>query len=169
MSNRLLWVAAGFLMVAACRPAADVTEQQTASAASQAAASPTHPAVVLPDGAVVSVELATDDDTRQQGLMYRESLDPLKGMLFIFPSAGDYPFWMKNTMIPLDMIWIDDSRRIVHIEANVPPCAGDPCPSYPPGAMAKYVLELKAGEASAHRLQSGAVLGMRNIDGVQVR
>ena len=164
--SKLLF-AAGLFLLTACRPASDVAGQQAATATSQP--SPTHPAVVLPDGAVVAVELATDDDTRQQGLMYRESLEPLKGMLFIFPAAGDYPFWMKNTMIPLDMLWIDDSRHIVHIEQDVPPCTADPCPSYPPGAKAKYVLELKAGEAAAHHLQNGAMLQMRNIDGVQVR
>lgn len=167
MNNRLLLACATLWLIAACRPGTNGPDQQTGSAVTSPAAG--HPAVVLPNGAAVAVELATDDDTRQQGLMYRDSLDPLKGMLFIFPSSGDYPFWMKNTIIPLDIVWIDESRKIVHVESNVPPCAADPCPSYPPGGTAKYVLELKAGEAGVHHLQAGDVVEMRNLEGIQVR
>ena len=71
------------------------------------------PRIVFPDGYAVTVEVAADDATRQQGLMYRDRLPADGGMIFFFPQSGDYPFWMKNTLIALDMIWIDDARRIV--------------------------------------------------------
>jgi uncharacterized membrane protein (UPF0127 family) len=127
------------------------------------------PRVTFPDGAVVQVELATDEPTRSQGLMYRDHLPDDRGMLFLFPQSGDYPFWMKNTLIPLDMIWIDDQRRIVHVASNVPPCKADPCPSYPPNAVAKYVLELAAGVAAKHHLANGQVLRYDGMDNVVVR
>lgn len=152
-------------LLAGCRPNAPMANAERESAGSPS----TGPGIVLPDGYAVAVELATDDETRQQGLMHRESLEPGKGMLFVFPVSSEYPFWMKNTMIPLDIIWIDEARRVAHVEPDVPPCPGDPCPPYPPGAVAKYVLELKAGEAARHRLKEGDVVELKNLDGVVVR
>jgi len=127
------------------------------------------PRVVLPDGAAIQVELAIDDATRGQGLMYRDRMAEDRGMLFMFPQSGDYPFWMKNTLIPLDMIWIDDGRRIVHIWSNVPPCKADPCPNYPPNANARYVLELAAGVAAKHHLANGQALRFKGTDNAVVR
>jgi uncharacterized membrane protein (UPF0127 family) len=127
------------------------------------------PRVVLPDGASIQVELATDDATRAQGLMYRDRMAEDHGMLFLFPESGDYPFWMKNTLIPLDMIWIDDQRRIVHVSSNVPPCKADPCPNYPPNAVAKYVLELAGGVAAKHHLTNGQAVRFAGMDNVVVR
>lgn len=127
------------------------------------------PTVVLPDGSTVQIELATDDDTRAQGLMFRDRVPEGTGMLFLFPEAGDFPFWMKNTLVPLDMIWIDDQRRVVHVEHDVPPCKADPCPSYPPHAVAKYVLELGAGQAAKHRVANGSTLKFNRLDNVVVR
>ena len=79
--------------------------------------------------------------------MFRESLPENSGMLFIFPDSSPRSFWMKNTLIPLDMIWIDESKKIVGITENVQPCKADPCPSYPSGKPVKYVLEVNAGFA----------------------
>ena len=77
--------------------------------------------------------------------MYRTELDKDKGMLFIFDKEGIYPFWMKNTLIPLDMIWIDSSNKVVFISQNVQPCKSLICPVIIPSASAKYVLEINAG------------------------
>jgi uncharacterized membrane protein (UPF0127 family) len=157
--NSLLGLA---LLVAAC------SAPQNTTAAPAPAAAP-EPRVILPDGAAIQVELAIDEPTRTQGLMYRDRLAEDRGMLFFFPESGEYPFWMKNTLIPLDMIWIDDRRRIVHVASNVPPCTADPCPNYPPNAAAKYVLELAAGVAAKHHLRNGQVLRYKGMDNVVVR
>src|SRR5437899_4092397 len=129
----------------------------------------TAPRVVFPDGYAVTVEVAADDATRQQGLMYRDRLPPEGGMIFFFPQSGHYPFWMKNTLIPLDLIWIDDTKRIVHVAHDIPPCKADPCPSYPPNAMARYVLEVAAGEAARHGLANGQTLRFEGLDKVIIR
>jgi uncharacterized protein len=122
------------------------------------------PRVLAPGGKAIEVEIAANDETREQGLMYRDRLSPGHGMLFLFARAGIYPFWMKNTIIPLDMIWIDESLRVVHVERNVPPCKADPCPSYDPKAEARYVLELAGGEATPQRIDTGTQLRFENVD-----
>jgi uncharacterized membrane protein (UPF0127 family) len=159
VKNSLITIA---LLLAACS-----SPQQTAPSPPPAPAS--GPRVVLPDGATIQVELASDDATRAQGLMYRDHMADDRGMLFLFPESGEYPFWMKNTLIPLDMVWIDDQRRIAHVTSNVPPCKADPCPNYPPNANAKYVLELAAGVAAKHHLANGQALRFEGMDNVVVR
>lgn len=129
----------------------------------------TGPAVILPNGDVIRVEIAADDDTRTQGLMYRESVPPDRGMLFLFPDTGLRPFWMKNTLIPLDIIWIDQTGRIVDISADTPPCKTDDCPSYPPKELSRFVLELAGGQAAARRLKIGDVLTFRDVDPSVIR
>jgi len=78
-------------------------------------------------------------------------------MLFVFPQSRQQSFWMKDTLIPLDMIWLDYKRRIIYIERDVPPCQSDPCPTYRPSTEAMYVLEVNAGLAEAQRIQEGDV------------
>lgn len=127
------------------------------------------PRIVLPNNAVITVEVASDDATREQGLMYRDQLAADRGMIFLFNQAGEYPFWMKNTLIPLDMIWMDAQHRIVHITHDVPPCKADPCPSYPPHAQAVSVLELAAGVAAKHHLADGNVLRFEGMNNIVIR
>ena len=109
--------------------------------------------VVLPDGESIRAELAVSDQERQRGLMFRESLEENQGMLFVFEEEAFYSFWMKNTWIALDILWLDRGKRIVHIETDVPPCRSEPCPSYGPRIPALYVLELKAGSVEARGLK----------------
>ena len=109
--------------------------------------------IYLPDGKSVTAELAVSDEERQRGLMFREQLRVDQGMLFVFEEESKYAFWMKNTLIPLDMIWIDKDRRIVHIRRNVPPCKDDPCPSYGPDRPGLFVLELVAGASDRFGLK----------------
>ena len=124
------------------------------------------PRVIFPDKYVVHVEIAATEDLRAQGLMFRDQLRPATGMLFLFAEDGEYPFWMKNTHIPLDMIWIDANKKIAHIAHDVPPCKIDDCPNYPPHAIARYVLEVAGGVAKQHGLKDGdslQFLGTENV------
>ena|SRR3989344_1437694 len=91
------------------------------------------------------VEVAKTPLQREKGLMFREHLNNDKGMLFVFEQEGDYPFWMKNTLIPLDMIWINQNQEIVFIKENAQPCEQVDCPIIEPGQNAKYVLEINGG------------------------
>lgn len=101
------------------------------------------------------VEIAESSEERSRGLMYRKSLDENSGMLFIFDQEKEYSFWMKNTLIPLDIIWIDKDMEIVYIEKNVQPCQEDPCPKYKPSQSAKCVLELNAGQVDKNNIKTG--------------
>jgi uncharacterized membrane protein (UPF0127 family) len=113
--------------------------------------------VELPDGAEIQAELAATFAERQRGLMNRRSLDPRHGMLFLFESLGNYSFWMLNTLVPLDIVWMDSGGRIVFISANTPPCppSTTACPTYGGQQPSQFVLELAAGQAAAHRLAIG--------------
>ena len=125
--------------------------------------------VTFRDGFVVKVEIAADDEMRAQGLMFRDHLDEDRGMIFVFAADDEYAFWMKNTIIPLDMIWIDAGRRVMHVAHGVPPCQADPCPSYPPGVKARYVLEVASGVAAKHQVTDGDVLLFEGLDHVTPR
>ena len=72
------------------------------------------PHVVLPDGSSIAVEVVADPESRARGLMYRPSLAENRGMLFLFPAPDVHSFWMKDTLIPLDMIWLDTERRSIY-------------------------------------------------------
>ncbi|MEO8746532.1 MAG: DUF192 domain-containing protein [Rhodanobacter sp.] len=96
-------------------------------------------------GQSFAVELATTDAERQHGLMDRTVLPADHGMLFVFATSAPQAFWMKNTLIPLDILYFDDARKLVSMQLDVPPCKADPCSIYPSHATARYVLELAAG------------------------
>lgn len=94
------------------------------------------------------VELARSFTKQQRGLMFRKSLGEKEGMLFVFKKEGEYPFWMKNTLISLDIIWINENKEVVFIEDSVYPCKEDSsCEVFNPDNKAKYVLELNGGTA----------------------
>ena len=117
-------------------------------------------AVTMPGGTVIMAELADTVDERARGLMFRPSLEKNRGMLFTFAEPQLWSFWMKNTRISLDIIWMDGRKKIVHIERRVPTCSrtDDGCPQYQPNENALYVLELAAGSADALKLERGATL-----------
>ena len=122
-----------------------------------AAADPTI-TIIYPTGARVQAELADTPQKRAQGLMFRERLAPDAGMLFRFEDAGEWSFWMKNTKVALDILWIGPDKKIVYIEENVPTCRQDPCPEYKPGKEALYALELPAGSVKREKLATGMKL-----------
>lgn len=110
-------------------------------------------------GSRYQVELAQDDETRARGLMFREEMDIDHGMLFIHDRQEPQAYWMKNTKLPLDILYFDTERRLVSQQRDVPPCsAGDMCPPYPSFKPARYVLELNAGQAAKLNLQDGTEL-----------
>jgi uncharacterized membrane protein (UPF0127 family) len=105
------------------------------------------------------VEVADDDAERARGLMFRDELASGHGMIFIHDREEPQAYWMKNTRIPLDILYFDSARKLVAQQRDVPPCsAGDACPPYPSNAPARYVLELNAGEAAKLKLENGAEL-----------
>jgi uncharacterized membrane protein (UPF0127 family) len=112
--------------------------------------------VVFPGGTKIQAELADTDAKRRLGLMFRESLAPDRGMLFVYQRPGIYPFWMKNCRFPIDILWLAPDKRVVRIIERVPPCPADPCPRYDPRVEALYVIEVSAGFAQREGLKSGA-------------
>lgn len=100
-----------------------------------------------------SVEIADDAAERAQGLMFREEMAPDHGMLFVYPSGRPVAFWMKNTPLPLDIIYINERGVICGIVPNTTPYSEESIPS---GCAAQTVLELNAGEAEAAGLRIGA-------------
>jgi uncharacterized protein len=119
--------------------------------------------ITLPGGTVIHAELANTPQKRAEGLMYREHLADDRGMLFTFSQAEAWVFWMKNTKIPLDLIWINEKKQIIHMEQNVPICTrtDDSCPQYRPNEGALYVLELAGGRAESLKIQRGSKLQFR--------
>lgn len=112
----------------------------------------------------ILLEVAKTPEDQAQGLMFRTELAGDRGMLFIFDEPRVARFWMKNTLIPLDMIFLRDGR-IKRIIANVPPCQADPCPVYGPLTDVDQVLELKAGQAAALGLAVDQPLKIQSIPG----
>ncbi|TZF82450.1 DUF192 domain-containing protein [Cognatilysobacter lacus] len=106
-----------------------------------------------------SVEIAADDASRERGLMFREEMAADHGMLFLHDREEPLAYWMKNTKIPLDILYFDTGRHLVAQRRDVPPCTlGDQCPPYPSDAPARYVLELNAGQAEQLKLAKGTEL-----------
>jgi uncharacterized membrane protein (UPF0127 family) len=108
-----------------------------------------------------TVELAEDDASRSRGLMFRESMPADHGMLFVWPEDAPRAFWMKNTLIPLDILYFDGQRRLVDMHLDVQPCRTERCPSYASARPARYVLELNAGKARELELKLGDRLTIR--------
>ncbi|MBL7156043.1 MAG: DUF192 domain-containing protein [Candidatus Pacebacteria bacterium] len=91
------------------------------------------------------VEIAKTPEQRSRGLMFRKYLGTKKGMLFVFENQEKHSFWMKNTLIPLDIIWINENQKVVFISKNTQPCKQEYCASVSSDEDAKYVLEINAG------------------------
>jgi uncharacterized protein (TIGR03663 family) len=107
------------------------------------------------------IEIAKTKEELEQGLMYRQSLEEGKGMLFVFEKDFKPSFWMKNTLIPLDIIWIGSDKRIVDIKKDAKPCENGECSSLFPNANAQYVLEVNAGESEKNNFAVGDAVYIR--------
>ena len=100
----------------------------------------------------LEIEIANDAYEITTGLMFRKHMEENRGMLFIFPDVDMRSFWMKNTVIPLDIVFISANKRIVNVQANTTPFSEKSIPSTGP---AKYVLEVNAGTASKYNWKPG--------------
>lgn len=102
----------------------------------------------------VKIELADTPAKRELGLMFRNGMANDSGMLFVFEQEGLPSFWMKNMKFPLDIIWIDNNKRIVDITENAQPCTQH-CPNIIPKITVRYALELNSGFVATNRLKVG--------------
>jgi uncharacterized membrane protein (UPF0127 family) len=106
-------------------------------------------------GSCFSVALAENREEQLRGLMFVESMPSDQGMLFIYGEEAPRSFYMKNTRIPLDIIWIDKDKRVVFIKKNAEPAKGEAYETVLPDEKAMYVLELNAGSADRIGLKNG--------------
>ncbi len=104
------------------------------------------------------------------GLMYRPNLAADRGMLFVFSPARPVGFWMKNTLMPLDMVFMSNGV-VRYISKQVPPCTADPCPSYGPDSKIAIdgVIELRSGRATELRLKVGDRIEIRNYSAKRLK
>ena len=117
--------------------------------------------VTFPNGVKINAETMRSEAELLRGLMFRESLPAGRGMLFIHPKENTFRYWMYQTKIPLDLIWMDHDRRIVEMSLDTPPCTSSSataCPNYGGNFKSKYVLEVNAGVARKNGLKTGDTL-----------
>jgi uncharacterized membrane protein (UPF0127 family) len=103
----------------------------------------------------IDIEIADDDAKRERGLMYRKQMMLNQGMLFIFAEESLQSFWMKNTWLPLDILYLDAQKKIVRIHENVAILSEQSIPSDFP---AKYVVEVNAGFCALYNIQTGNIM-----------
>lgn len=113
----------------------------------------------------VEVEVAATPESRARGLMWRKELPAGKGMLFIFPEDAVQGFWMRNTLIPLDMLFIDSKGRVVGIVENAEPRS---LKSRGVGAPSKYVLEVPGGWTQKAGVLTGSTVEFEGLSGIRV-
>ncbi|HCK81602.1 MAG TPA: DUF192 domain-containing protein [Candidatus Competibacter sp.] len=113
------------------------------------------PVQVTVGAAAFQVEVARTPEQRERGLMFRTELPGDRGMLFV-QAPGPAVFWMKNTLIPLDLLYFDSEGRLSQIVAEAPPCQRADCPLYPSKTpTVRYILEINAGEAARRGIRPG--------------
>jgi hypothetical protein len=141
------WVLSCLLLLAGCGGAKTVTMDDYRTRV-----------VTFPSGKKIRAEVMTHPLDVMRGMMFRDELAPDRGMLFIHGEPGNYPYWMYQVRIPLDIIWMGASRSIVEISANTPPCPSknsSECPKYGGNQKALFVLELGGGMAARYGLRLG--------------
>lgn len=109
-----------------------------------------------PGGVTFKAELALTEEKRRLGLMYRKELAPRTGMFFLYTDEPQRrSMWMKNMRIPLDIVWLDGSLRILSIRKNIQPCEEEPCPRIHSVYKCQHAIEFAAGAADRMGLQLG--------------
>ena len=113
----------------------------------------------MPNGKTVYAEMAIEYTEMLRGLMFRDSIATDRGMLFLHNKMGKYPYWMFQVKMPLDIIWLDQSKKVVEVLANVPPCPSaksSECPTHGGVQPSQFVLELAAGMAEKYGVTVGS-------------
>jgi uncharacterized protein len=114
---------------------------------------------VIVNGVVLVADIAATDEQRTKGLSVKDSLAENEAMLFVLDNEGEHTFWMKNMKFPIDIIWIDTDKTVVHIEHNLQPCSSELfCPTYKPNDESLYVLETVGGFAERHDIVKGTIV-----------
>lgn len=141
--KKLLLITGLTLLTSGCLPPESSGRQEKLETVSVSIVSPDRRILV------VKAEVADTAQSRERGLMYRTSLDAFSGMLFVFSNEAPQSFWMKNTTIPLDIIFADRDGIVVGLAAMAP-CTADPCPKYSSGVPVQYALEVPQGFIARH-------------------
>jgi uncharacterized membrane protein (UPF0127 family) len=113
------------------------------------------------NGISLQLEIAKTQEERSKGLMFRETLNEGHGMLFIFDTNQYLSFWMKNTLIPLDILFFNNAGKFVS-RTSMEPCITSECPSYPSGGPATYAVEVPKGDSRAATIGSGWMMLIPN-------
>jgi len=104
----------------------------------------------------LQADVALSSEEQTKGLSIKDSLKSNEGMIFPYESPRTLSFWMKDMKFPIDILWLDGDKKVVHIEEGLQPCSPFlPCPSYTPDVQAQYVLETVAGFSSANGITTG--------------
>jgi uncharacterized membrane protein (UPF0127 family) len=117
------------------------------TAATSGSSSPAVIPLKMPSGQVMQAEVMVEDADRARGLMFRDALAADRALVFVFGDVGFHGIWMKNCKFPIDILWLDETQKVVHLAEAVPPCRKDPCPTYQPMQRAAYVIEMNAHQA----------------------
>jgi len=110
-----------------------------------------------------NVEIAENRIKAYIGLMFRRNLEENGGMLFVFNEPENYYFWMKNVKMPLDIIFMDENKKVAHLNKNAQPCQQKECPNISADQPVKYVLEINAGQAEKSNIKNGDQLVFKNF------
>lgn len=111
---------------------------------------------VTVNGLVLAADISATNEQRTQGLSVKDRLVENEAMLFVFGNEAEHTFWMKDMKFPIDIIWIDSDKTVVHIEHNLQPCSfGVLCPTYKPNDDSLYVLETVGGFAEKYGIVKG--------------
>ena len=103
----------------------------------------------------IEIEIAETEATREKGLMFRKHMKPNQGMLFIFPDESRRTFWMKDTDLPLDLVFVNAEKMIIHIAPNCVPYSTESIPSF---EYAQYVVEVNAGYCKQNQIIVGGFI-----------
>jgi uncharacterized protein len=128
------------------------------------------PSTVKIKDLIIHVDLAVTPDQQEKGLSIKNNMTDNEGMLFPFSTPGEYSFWMKDMKFPLDILWINSTNEIVHIEKNLQPCIFILfCTSYSPNANSNNVLEVNAGYTTKHDINVGDKVSIHIINSTNTK